>query len=690
MTAAIPFKPKALRAAQANLDAFVAHARDELAAFGADLIFDSDCWDVTAYCLARGDRRTTQSRVRLLFAELPGVGGRTLSPKVRALAKAYVRSEVAHLGATAMLRSVRAFHALGAAMDILGISCVAECDRTTFDAAVAEMVGRCGDATIDAVGPRLGQIARFLEERMLGVYPTGLWRYPKRRPSTFGRIGEAFKDRRRKLMPDPVSLDALARAFHLASDPRDVLVTSVAAILCAAPERFNEVLALRADCEVESQGTDGVKHLGLRWAGSKGYSDHVKLILPGMADVVREALQRIRSITEHGRHLARWYEANPSRLYLPPEHEHLRTRDLVEFEDIADLLGLRGDKRGSVRLWVLSAGIPVSTVVRVSGHIPAMAVRFVDFERHLISRLPPQFPYADTRTGLKYADALFVIPAGLFRNGVGGTCMLEPLKYHQVSNALGQNAASRSVTVFQRVGLDPDRRLSIKTHQFRHWLNALAQGANISQVDIAKWSGRKDSRQNAAYDHVSSLEIVAHIRAVVGDHAKAVGPLAEIPRHLPVSRDEYAAMAVPTAHTTLYGFCIHDFASAPCEMFRNCLDCRQLVCIKGFQDKTDRVASALELATAQLRMAQGAAAQGVYGAQDWVSAHQATVSRLDQLLSILKDPDIQDGAAIQLSATGTYSLSENAARDSLAGIDALRLTAPHSADAAPTSRKTHL
>lgn len=66
------------------------------------------------------------------------------------------------------------------------------------------------------------------------------------------------------------------------------------------------------------------------------------------------------------------------------------------------------------------------------------------------------------------------------------------------------------------------------------------------------------------------------------------------------------------------------------------------------------------------------------------------MSRLDQLLSILKDPDIQDGAAIQLSATGTYSLSENAARDSLAGIDALRLTAPHSADAAPTSRKTHL
>lgn len=687
MSAATPLKPKALRAAQANLDAFIARARSGLTAFGADLDFDADCWDVTDHCLARGDRRAKQSRTRLYFAEVAGVGGQTLSPGVRLLAKAYVRSEVAHLSFTAMARAVRAFHALGAAMDKQRRGSVAECDRSTFDAAVAELVSSAGDATVDAVGPRLGKLARFLEDRLLCVHATGLWRYRKRLPSIQGRVGEAFEARRRKLMPDPAALDALARAFHLATDPRDVLITSVAAILCSAPERFNEVLALPASCEVESVGQDGKTYLGLRWSGSKGYGGHVKLILPGMADVVRESLRRIRVITDPARALARWYEANPSRLYLPPEHEHLRTREFLQFEEIAELLGLEGRTRSSVDHWVRNEGMPASKVVRVAGHTAARVVRFADFERHMIARLPPQFPFADAKTGLRYADALLVVPAGFFRRGTGGTCMLEPLKYHHVSNGLGQNAVAGSTTVFQRVGLDPDRQLFIRSHQFRHWLNTLAQGANVSQVDIAKWSGRMDVRQNAAYDHVSSHEIVTHIRSVVGDHAKVIGPLAEIPEHLPVSRDEYAAMAVPTAHTTLYGFCIHDFTSAPCEMFRNCLDCREHVCIKGILGKTDRVAAALDLARAQLGTAQDAAAQGVFGAQDWVSTHRATVERLEQVLGILRDPAIEDGAVIQISATGTYSLSEAAARDRLPDSDVLRL-APPAAAAAPASRKS--
>lgn len=687
MTTMTLLKPKALRAAQANLDAYITRARTELTAFGSDLDFGADCWDITDYCLARGDRRAKQSRTRLYFAEVTGAGGRTLSPGVQLFAKAYVRSEVAHLSFTAMDRAVRALHALGAAMDKQGLGSVAECGRITFDAAVAELVGSSGDATVDAVGPRLGKIARFLGDKLLCVHSTGIWRYQKRLPSTQGRVGEAFEARRRKLMPAPTALDALAHAFHLASDPRDVLITSVAAILCSAPERFNEVLALPVNCEVESVGEDGKTYLGLRWSGSKGYAGHVKLILPGMADVVREALRRIRAITDFPRAVARWYTANPTRLYLPPEYEHLRTREFINFEDIAGLLGTRGDKRGSARHLVLKAGIPVSKVVRVAGHIPASVVRFTDFERYMVGQLPPQFPFADIRTGLKYADALLVVPDGFFRRGAGSACMLEPLKYHHICNGLGQNAVAGSTTVFQRVGLDPDRLLSIKSHQFRHWLNTLAQGANLSQVDIAKWSGRKDIRQNAAYDHVSSHEIVTHIRSVVGDHAKVIGPLAEIPKHLPVSRNEYAAMAVPTAHTTLYGFCIHDFASAPCEMFRNCLDCREHLCIKGIQGKTDRVAEALDLASAQLRIAQDAADAGMYGATDWVATHQATVDQLTQLLGILQNPAIEDGAVIQLNHAGSYSLSEAALHDRLVGIAAPRLPAP-STTAVPTSKES--
>ena len=84
--------------------------------------------------------------------------------------------------------------------------------------------------------------------------------------------------------------------------------------------------------------------------------------------------------------------------------------------------------------------------------------------------------------------------------------------------------------------------------------------------------------------------------------------------------------------------------------------------------------------------AQDAAAEGVYGATDWVATHQATVDRLTQLLGILHDPAIEDGAVIQLSNAGSYSLSEGALHDRLVGVAAPRLHAP-SASAAPTSKE---
>lgn len=128
-------------------------------------------------------------------------------------------------------------------------------------------------------------------------------------------------------------------------------------------------------------------------------------------------------------------------------------------------------------------------------------------------------------------------------------------------------------------------------------------------------------------------------------------------------------MAVPTAHTTLYGFCIHDFAASPCEMFRNCLDCREHVCIKGLPDRTERIERSLALASSHLEQAQAAVADGVYGAEDWVNVHQANVERLRQLIAILNDPDIEDGALIQLSDRGGYTLSEGVAYEHLAGIE---------------------
>ena len=684
MSIVMPFTPLSTVSAQKNLDAFITYGRKEVFKFGADLDFDANTWDITRYCFAQGRRGGRRDKVNLIFTHRLNADSKPLSPYILDFAKAYIRSEVAHLSIAVIRRALDAFRFLDLAMIELQIPSICDCDAAVFNKAMALLILNTTPTTADAVGPRLGQIARFLEDQLLSVYPLGTWKYIKQIPSTFGRIGKEFEKRKTSKLPSQEALDCLAQAFHLAKEPKDKLITSVAAILCSAPERINEVLCLANNCEVEQIGDNGTRYLCLRWAGSKGYEDHIKFILPGMANIVREALRRIRDITDMARDMAVWYEQNPTAIYLPKDFEHLRNNEYIDYEDIARLLGYAnsGDTknlRGTVVKWVKKHNLPITKVVRHKGHIPAFVLRFEDFEKAVLYQLPLEFPLIEAKRGLKYSEALFVIPKDLFGCSTSASlCMVEALQYHHIFCGLGQNAKTGSVSIFQRVGLDTENSICIKSNQFRHWLNTLAQGANLSQVDIAKWSGRANISQNAAYDHVTSEEIVTKIRAAVGDHAKAIGPLAEIPTNLPVSRAEFAQLTVPTAHITIYGFCIHDFTTTPCEMFRKCLDCREHVCIKGILGKVEKVQQSLEMAKAYLSQALKAVDEEVYGAEDWVSVHEESVNRLEQLLSILTDPTIEDGAVIQLRASGTYSLSEGAIRDheTMTGVTTISNTEP--------------
>lgn len=664
MGVVIPLVPRAKTDAEGNFAKFVAYCRNDLTAFVSDVGFDAHEWNVTDYYSKQGHRNSKAGGLTIHFTQRRKAGGTPFCSELGIFAKAYVRSELHSCNSATISRAIAAFRALDMAMQELYVSSLTDFDASVFNkASLVIQAGTTNDANI---GSMLGKIARFLDEKGFVYAPLHNWRYIKARKGSTGRVGPEFEKRREKNLPSQQVLDALAQAFCLATEPRDLLITSVSAILCSAPERVNEVMVLAENCETEQSAADGKRYLGLRWAGSKGAGDHIKWVLPGMTDVVRKALGRIRTITEPAREMARWYEQNPGKLFLPPDFEHLRTKEVLTLDDVAELLNLAAGKR-TARRWLKGTGIPfvyIPLVHPIKGRIEIQAVRFVDFENYIISTLPAGFPIYDDARGLKYSESLLLIPLGLFRNGKNHSrCMFEVIKYHHIGCALGQNQTAGSKTVFQRVGIDPDGQLAMRSHQFRHWLNTLAQGANLSQIDIAKWSGRVSVQQNAAYDNVSSEEIVTQIRAALGDHTKAIGSLAEIPKNLPVTRDEFATMTVPTAHVTLYGFCIHDFTALPCEMFRKCLDCQEHVCIKGAPGKTERVRETLNAARNILATAKQAVIDEVYGAEDWVPTHQATVERLEQLLAILTDPAVADGAVIQLRASGIYSLSEGALRD---------------------------
>ena len=206
--------------------------------------------------------------------------------------------------------------------------------------------------------------------------------------------------------------------------------------------------------------------------------------------------------------------------------------------------------------------------------------------------------------------------------------------------------------MFNRLGLadDDGSPLKIRSHQFRHYLNTLAQRSGADQLDIAIWSGRKSTAQNRAYDHLSADELLEMVREALGEDGEHLGPVAPVQVQSPITRAEFARLAVPTAHFTEFGACIHDFAMLPCPRHRDCLNCGEHVCVKGDQVRTGRIRALLEDTRRELAKAEAAVQEDFDGADRFLEHHRRAMARYEELISILTDPEIPDGTIVRGAA----------------------------------------
>lgn len=644
----IIFQPRAELDARANLAAFVAGCRANLTIFGANLPFDDVVWDVTEVLSRKG---MGAKRERLIF-QTWGDGdqlGKPMTEPFLSFSKAYLRYMHGLKPTKAIGFRLAALRALEAALREPGGMSDPVCTDAGVLNRAAQMLGdRYSEAAAYRVGGQLEMVAAFLAENRLTIAPLRWHNYLKR-PGDAVRVGKAFDDRREAKMPSEAALDAIPKVFRLAREPVDVIVSAVAAILCASPDRISEVLSLPVDCEVsQKSGKDNRDAYGLRWWPAKGAKPMIKWVVPSMVDVIQESLRKIRAITDPARRVALWYEEHPHALYLEDSLEPLRTQRLLSLPQIATILGLKDT--GSAQSWCRKHGVLDDNQSR------GPSVRFADVERVVLTLLPDGFPIANRETGLRYSDSLLVVRRNELHPQRGTySCVIEPVTIGQIATGLGARVTHGFSSMFTRLGFtQPDGRpIRVTTHQFRHYLNTLAQAGGLSQLDIAKWSGRKDVRQNAAYDHVTADQMLQKIREAVGDESQMFGPLAELPKRAPISRDEFARLVVPTAHTTDLGFCIHDYTMSPCQLHGDCIHCQDLVCVKGDLGKTQRLRLRLEEARDLLKKAEAAMQEGYAGGDRWFMHHQATVERLTQLTAILDDPKLPMGAVVQLAPPST-------------------------------------
>ncbi|WP_439668517.1 integrase [Cupriavidus necator] len=657
MTDVVVFTPKAGRNAKANMLEFIAMCRDELKVFGGDLPFDDNVWDIThsIELKARGEKR-----FRVPFSTLSSARRREttfMATPFLEFAKADFRYSFGLRPTKSPQRRLVALRALEHALCENGERPDPTYIKTETFIRAAQLVRENFEpASAYRIGGQLEQIAEFLSSNRLVAIGID-WRNSLPRPVDTTRVGEEFDARRNEKLPSPAALDAIPKIFRLATEPGPRFASSIAAILCSAPDRINEVLMLPVDCEVRQTKPDGTEAYGLRWWPAKGADPMVKWVVPSMADVVSEAIKRIREISIHARFLAAWYEDNPGKAYLSDEAEHLRGQEWLSAKEInLVVFGHSNVHRQSGTQWCTSNG--VSLTKRGRSHY----AKFADLENALIGLLPRGFPWLNKEVGLKYRDALCITRANELHTSANVKVgQLSAVTVDQFNLWLG-SSNNPQLSIFWRHEFREDDGSPIKvtSHQFRHYLNTLAQAGGMSQLDIAKWSGRRDIRQNSAYDHVTADELVLKIRNAIGDDRQLFGPLSELPKRIVIHRDEFARLKVPTAHTTEFGVCIHDYTMSPCQLHADCMNCNEQVCIKGDEVRTARIRAELDAAASSLAAAEQADRDGYFGASRWVQHHRLMVERLTQLCALLDDPQVPTGAVIQLSSLPAASRIEQA------------------------------
>ncbi len=470
------------------------------------------------------------------------------------------------------------------------------------------------------------------------------WVHCLKKPDDLGsRITKKAMDARQEKLPSAAALRALAGIFREATVPGDILVSSYTALMLCAPERINEVLRLRRNCLVEGEGRFEGK-LGLRWSGSKLAEDTTKWLPTQMVPVAREAIANLLRLTAPAHAIAAWYTAHPTTLLLHPAAEHLRSQEVLSLAEIRLVLWGGSGTTASATTWArLTAKL---RKVSIGGH--RIGYYFADVERAVVGMLPSTFPYVPGDPKLRCMDTIGVIRSN--ENHVERTnylCMFECVDYQVITNTLGGRGDRKSI--FDRFGYTEDdgSTMALRSHSLRHYLNMLAQMGGLSSAEIAIFSGRKDERQNRAYDHMSSDEVQAPISKAL--KAGFTGTLVPASSRDLVTRSEFKGKGFGAAHTTEFGWCTHNFASEPCQMHRDCINCEEQECVKGEAHKEANLRQLKDETEYLLKQAKEALTGEEYGADNWVKHQAQTLERVNALLAIIDDVTVPAGARVRLN-----------------------------------------
>lgn len=630
----ILFRKKSDLDSSGNLKEFIRFCKNDLTVLGSDLDWNSNKWKGSVIFCKMHERIYKSNNE-----------GKWLDVEFIDFAKAYIRYQRAHSAAKGIRDSSIAILRVleRALLQVNRNADVTKINITVLDESAKIIAQFYSGNTAYDYGRKLQMLVEFLEGN--GMLINGLlsWSTPIKGPELASRVSKKAEEARLRKLPDETALNAMAEIFSLPDvelTERDKFTTSVFALLMCAPSRISEVLALPFDCEVTENDSNGVERYGLRFYSLKGYGPDIKWIPEAMVPVAKKAIERLKKISEQARSFAKWVEENPERFYQHNSPPDMCSDEILQPSQIASLLGFPPEAQKSLS--------------RLDFYNSQMSYTINSLWKIILSKLPDNFPWFDKKKGIRYSNALCLLSMHQLDKRKYTAYYelqwkLKGLIMGDISSSEHENRSFENI--FTRHGyVAPDgKALHLRTHQPRHLLNTIAQRNGMSNLDIAKWSGRAQVTQNQVYNHVSEDEMLRKAEAL---DLSSIGSQAFMfdseETNLPVEPGIINLWEHGAIHVTEFGYCVHNYMMSPCDKFRDCVNCNEQVCIKGEEEKLQRLRERFAVVSGLLAKAKKSMTEEELGADIWVRHHESTLSRLNNLITILSNEEVPDGSRIKL------------------------------------------
>jgi hypothetical protein len=487
--------------------------------------------------------------------------------------------------------------------------------RQHFHQAIIDSQQAYGTASAYNLSTAICEIAEFIDRHQISRVRLN-FKNTLRYPGKGDRLDPESQARGLQKMPSPAVLETLAEISNQPLDDNERILLRIIDLLVAGGFRIGEGLTIPLDCWVEEQALDQkgrprvnpqtgapIKRCGIRYWPEKGGEPIVKWLPDAAMPLGKRAVDDLTRLCAQARAVAAELERNPDRVPIPGASD---PNQLVDLKQLANLLGL--SDASTAWCFVTTLGVAPAGAKRKEGHqVDSHLYRIGDIEKALLRRRKPLVVLSKPNGAKQMLSESLCV---MFRNQFHAsfatlTFLAESVGFSQIAGALGRSHDASSV--FSRHGITESdgSPMHVNTHAFRHWLNTLADQGGLTDIELARWMGRRDLSQNEAYKHGTVAQRVAWAQEMIRE-GRLHGPVAETYHSMrdPIEKEQFLKTFVDVAHFTPFGVCTHDFALEPCKYHLNCLSgCSEYLRTKGDQEERRHIIEVRDFHLVQQRNA---------------------------------------------------------------------------------------